>query len=454
METRAIKGIYVRHLFGTYNYNLTPSDTSKDSNRLIILYGDNGSGKTTILRILFHILSSEIGQGHKTTLLDIPFSRFDVYFTTGDHVWVQRPEGKLTGGFTIGLRYGKRKEYTTEFRAGEEGSIRQSAMISTFLQKLSKLGVSLYFLSDDRTVRFGGLERREVAFTNTEIVEEETVFSPDLPPRVIRHRRPIEPEQHRAQQLLVQSLRRAEHWIQSQAVRSASQGESSVNTLYGEILRRIARLPLNAAKPEHSGVETLEGRILKLETRSKEYAKYGLQPEFNGKDLLSILKEAPPSHVTVVTTVLTPYIESVEKKLDAMGRLQSQINAMVRLVNSFYTHKQITYEIHDGFRISTQDGKPLQPQMLSSGERHLLLLFCNTIQALERPSIFIIDEPEISLNIKWQRRLISALLECTADNAVQYLFATHSFELLAQYRDNTIKLESAVGKGNGLKTNA
>jgi predicted ATP-dependent endonuclease of OLD family len=91
--------------------------------------------------------------------------------------------------------------------------------------------------------------------------------------------------------------------------------------------------------------------------------------------------------------------------------------------------------------------------MLSSGERHLLLLFCNTLIALDRQSIFIIDEPEISLNIKWQRKLLDSLLECAGENPVQYIFATHSFELLAQHKDNTIKLTEALEDSNGSKAN-
>jgi len=65
----------------------------------------------------------------------------------------------------------------------------------------------------------------------------------------------------------------------------------------------------------------------------------------------------------------------------------------------------------------------------------------------------MIDEPEISLNIKWQRRLLPALRECAGQNPVQYLFATHSFEILAQCRDNTIKLDGVSGEGNGSETN-
>jgi len=80
--------------------------------------------------------------------------------------------------------------------------------------------------------------------------------------------------------------------------------------------------------------------------------------------------------------------------------------------------------------------------MLSSGERHLLLLFCNSFVAVDRPSILMIDEPELSLNIKWQRKLIYSLLDCIGESPVQYLFATHSMELLAQHRDKVAKLEN------------
>jgi energy-coupling factor transporter ATP-binding protein EcfA2 len=449
MGSTAIKRIVVSRLFGSYNYDLSPSAESDNPDRLIILYGDNGSGKTTILRILFHLLAPEIGERHKTALVAIPFSRFDVHFTSGDHVWAHRPEGKVVGGFEIGFR-GRNRKYTADFRPDEAGAIKANPATNKFLQRLAKLRVGLYFLSDDRTVRLAGLSGRDVVSGNADVLElqEEGIVTGNVAPHIVMRRGSMEPEQ-RARQLLAESLGMAGQWIQSQAVRSAAEGESSVNALYGEILNRISRMPLEKATDKSKAVEQLGDRLAKLEVRSREYSKYGLQPEFTGKDILGIVKNAPPSHVTVITTVLTPYIESVEKKLDAMGGLQTQVDALVRLVNSFYTRKRLSYEIHNGFRISTEEGKTLQPEMLSSGERHLLLLFCNVMQTLNRPSIFIIDEPEISLNIKWQRRLLSALLECAANNPLQYLFATHSLELLAQYQKNAIRLSHNLEEDNG-----
>ncbi|MBN3927049.1 AAA family ATPase [Nostoc sp. NMS4] len=102
--------------------------------------------------------------------------------------------------------------------------------------------------------------------------------------------------------------------------------------------------------------------------------------------------------------------------------------------------KYIRLHVRDGLKIFTQEGKELSPETLSSGEKQLLLLFCNTLTARDKATIFIIDEPEISLNIKWQRQLIHALLELTKGSQVQFILATHSIELLSRYNNNVVKL--------------
>ena len=78
--------------------------------------------------------------------------------------------------------------------------------------------------------------------------------------------------------------------------------------------------------------------------------------------------------------------------------------------------------------------------MLSSGEKQLLLLFCNIITAREQASIFIIDEPELSLNVVWQRKLVNALLAFSEGSSIQLILASHSIELLTQYDQNVCDL--------------
>ncbi len=86
-----IRRIEVRGLFGRHNYTIeAPAVGDADLSRILVLYGDNGSGKTTILRTLFHLLSPAPSRGHRTELLDTPFRRFLVEFRDGRKVSASR----------------------------------------------------------------------------------------------------------------------------------------------------------------------------------------------------------------------------------------------------------------------------------------------------------------------------------------------------------------------------
>jgi predicted ATPase len=63
-------------------------------------------------------------------------------------------------------------------------------------------------------------------------------------------------------------------------------------------------------------------------------------------------------------------------------------------------------------------------EKLSSGERHLLTFLTLFLIIGRTRTFFIIDEPEISLNMKWQRELLPLLSELCPQ--AQIIVATHS----------------------------
>jgi ABC-type glutathione transport system ATPase component len=163
----------------------------------------------------------------------------------------------------------------------------------------------------------------------------------------------------------------------------------------------------------------------------------------NTEKIVSIIENAPETTHPIILNVLKPYLDSVTARMDALQDTQNLLTLFVNTINKvFFRDKEIRLHVQDGLSIETDENHKLEPEMLSSGEKHLLLLFCNTLTARDKATIFIIDEPEISLNIKWQRQLIRTLLDFTKGSQVQFLLATHSFELLSQYRSNVVKLEN------------
>ena len=71
---------------------------------------------------------------------------------------------------------------------------------------------------------------------------------------------------------------------------------------------------------------------------------------------------------------------------------------------------------------------------LSSGEKHLLYLLLETMRA--DFSTLLVDEPEISMHVDWQRELIGAMRELNPK--AQIIAATHSPEIIADIDDSKV----------------
>lgn len=88
----------------------------------------------------------------------------------------------------------------------------------------------------------------------------------------------------------------------------------------------------------------------------------------------------------------------------------------------------------------------LRPADLSSGEQHQLVLFYELLFKATRRTLYLIDEPEISLNVEWQRRFLSDLSEVIRFGKHYVLLATHSPQIIHNRWDLAIPLGGGVGK--------
>ena len=71
-----------------------------------------------------------------------------------------------------------------------------------------------------------------------------------------------------------------------------------------------------------------------------------------------------------------------------------------------------------------QYGERISPYVLSSGEKQLLVILLTALVQDNKPGVLFMDEPEISLHIEWQKRLIG-LIRALNPN-VQIILCTHS----------------------------
>jgi predicted ATPase len=93
-----------------------------------------------------------------------------------------------------------------------------------------------------------------------------------------------------------------------------------------------------------------------------------------------------------------------------------------------------------------EDNTSLDWTLLSSGEKQLLLILLTVLCQDEKPSVLLMDEPEISLHFSWQYELVKIIR--TINPNCQLIIATHSVSIYAKgWMDKFFFIEEANGNG-------
>jgi predicted ATPase len=128
-------------------------------------------------------------------------------------------------------------------------------------------------------------------------------------------------------------------------------------------------------------------------------------------------------------------IEDMEKRRED---IMSPLDAIRRIVETLFTHTGINF----GTRLSFGDAaSAVNSDALSAGEKQMLSFIC--YNAFYKNAIILIDEPELSLHVDWQRQLFSVLQQQQETN--QFIVATHSPFIYTKYPDKEIVVDPDRG---------
>ncbi len=153
-----------------------------------------------------------------------------------------------------------------------------------------------------------------------------------------------------------------------------------------------------------------------------------------------------PSDVTPLTL-----LRRTEKIIDLSSTLEERkeeifkpINNYINLLNEFHDTKEfVLNQNKDGGGIKVlKKGSVIPIAQLSSGEKQLIILLTETLIQREAQTVFIADEPELSLHIEWQRKIIPSIIKLNPN--AQIIVATHSPEIVGKLKSNTINMEEII----------
>ena len=100
-------------------------------------------------------------------------------------------------------------------------------------------------------------------------------------------------------------------------------------------------------------------------------------------------------------------------------------------MNKFNENKEILINKDDGIIIRQKpNNEEVALKFLSSGEQQEIVLLYNLIMKGEKNKLILIDEPEISLNVSWQREFLNDMKKIVEINGFSILVATHSPQII------------------------
>ena len=125
-------------------------------------------------------------------------------------------------------------------------------------------------------------------------------------------------------------------------------------------------------------------------------------------------------------SVMTLYVQDTEKKLGVLDDLAARVELLRDNVNGKFLHKSIKIDRETGFTAIGHGNVTLALESLSSGEQHELVLLYDLLFRVRPDTLVLIDEPELSLHVAWQKQFLPDLLKIVQAAHFDAVIATHS----------------------------
>ena len=370
---------------------------------LNIFTGPNGSGKTTILKLLWYFISGHLAQ----ILAEIPFHSIAIQ----------------TDLFALSMERVELDRVTFDYSFGEEEGRQE------------------FIIIDAET---GRIDRKDVDWVNA--LEKQIAESSNG-------------------SLFFPTFRRIEGGFSIGSKSSADTENVAVLRLLSstteKLLNAISQLSEDMSTDRHRfifSVSTMD--MIKL-LPQKSLDIYQEISNRQSQVLTNISREIQRnsdkdkvSEIPESASSLLDAIQKVDKETERMKKPFSVLSELTRKIFRYnailVTEKLILGEKNDGlaFGEGSEDiaieeiNDAISSDKLSSGEKQMLSYLC--YNAFYKDTAIFIDEPELSLHVDWQRRLFPTLLEQGENN--QFFVATHSPFIYAKYPDKEFLLDEDRGE--------
>jgi len=207
------------------------------------------------------------------------------------------------------------------------------------------------------------------------------------------------------------------------------------------LVRKVADLDLEAEQ------ESLREAFVELGVEEKRFGPRIRSHFKRTEKSLNQLKDKEHIFLEDIFMIVNTWtIHHVVAEWHALSEKKEEIfkrrELFLEIVNRFLQRKTLNVGETAKLYARTQSGKLLDPVNLSSGEKQLLILLGEALMQKDETCIYIADEPELSLHIEWQDKLVASLTQLNPN--MQILFATHSPDIVGAFQEKVIDMEKVI----------
>jgi ABC-type lipoprotein export system ATPase subunit len=441
-----LSSFYVQGLFNEFNHHIPVNIES----RITAIIAPNGSGKTVCLRLINALFRRQWLYFASVDFLSIEYKfTNECLVTIRKHREPNGDEEPVPSSPALHLTISDKdslEAWVPELADSKRG--RGAASIERFIPFLTRTGPTRF--RHDHTGQTFGIQ--EVLDTYSDHLPTgfiQSLFSQE-PDRLTRIIEGIDCHLIETQRLLILPSPEEYSYRVSTGGRSStpnlaiSHKAQTLKSVIGRDLQAYAALSqsLDRSFPERAIDQLnapppgdLAASLQELDEKRRQLTDAGILDTEAGSAL-----NLPRGKVDdTVARVLSVYVQDTKQKLESLSTLLARITLFQSLVNRRFRSKQIEVDKEVGFKIKYHNGiVPLEK--LSSGEQHQLVLFFELLFELKPNALILIDEPELSLHVAWQKKFISDLQKIIELNKFDVILATHSPQLIGRWQNLIIEL--------------
>jgi ABC-type cobalamin/Fe3+-siderophores transport system ATPase subunit len=428
-----ISSFSVEGLFGDLDYREKRLISNQAlGGRLNVIFGDNGTGKTTILRLIYAALSPETNAGLRNTIAKAPFRSFSLSFSDGSLISVSKTEGligpyKFTAHSEIG-------SIDVNVATDSDNDVPIQDSVTEIELFLRRFDVDVLFVDHERYVRSTYQFLSEAFLEDTDRWNALALSVSNLYEAKSRTR-----ARDRSLQFPLAGMVDAVNNIfRAQAFRQGSQGDANASAVYLEIAKALVRKKKPGPSPKQEEIP-FDAQLDELKQRTKSFLNHGLLSDYPFDDLKTLYLNATRPKQQQIAAALSPFVASIERRMSSLDVVHDLMTTFEIELNKYLKKKRAKVHALDGLTIGHGEDR-LGLQDLSSGEKQLVFLLCAAVVSRGARSLILIDEPELSLNYKWQRLIAQSLSKLSSPKSTQFIMASHSIEIISRFSDTAVEL--------------